>query len=729
MEKRIGHYEIISELGRGGMGVVLKAHEQSLNRYVALKVLGEHLSEDPSYVQRFLREARSAAALNHPNIVQIYSVDEFEGKHYFAMEFVSGKSVLQMIRSEGKIEPVESARLCLQAASGLAAAHEKNIIHRDIKPANLMVDERGLLKITDFGLALLGGGASRLTATGMFMGTPGYLSPEQCRDEEIDARTDIYSLGVTLFEMLTGSIPFKADSPLALLRQILEVEPPDVRDLNPEVPEGLRQILKKMMAKNRDERYASADLLAHDLQQWLESQGKSTVASALHLSTPATAAAAVPELEEMNSDPTMQMPSGDLREASFKPTEAMAPPTIPPAVPAPPMQPAAQATAQTSPAGEDRVAGFVAPAGAPAVAAPPPPVFTPASEPAPSGFAPTATSASAQKKSTMPLIILVAVLLLCALGAVAAWKTGAFAKLQQRFTGTKATVASTVPGAKGEAETSAAATSPEASSSEAEAQSPEAGAPSEGQGSAAPVASSAMSQASTGEGSAGGSSGTASGGPSSVTGGGGKPGPSATSGAIGSPPNATAGAGVSGGRSVSQKQQSLSGSAPSSSRTRNPSRAAAVQPHEPPPPPPVGHGVALVSVGEPLLEGSAVDYVHAALSKRGLEVFDAAGIPGVQRALESGGDLNPVLRPQARWLVMLSTETLGDRQLQFMGRWETEYQSRLILQVVDLERGAPIAPSIRKVLGYTRLNVEKKVPEALRVDFRPIAKLMGEIGN
>jgi len=154
MEKYIGHYEIVSELGRGGMGVVYKAHEQSLNRFVALKVLGEHLGDDPSYVQRFLREARSAASLNHPNIVQIYAVDEFEGKHYFAMEFVPGRSIQQIIRSEGRIQAETAARLCLQAASGLAAAHEKGIIHRDIKPANLMVDERGLLKITDFGLAL-----------------------------------------------------------------------------------------------------------------------------------------------------------------------------------------------------------------------------------------------------------------------------------------------------------------------------------------------------------------------------------------------------------------------------------------------------------------------------------------------------------------------------------------------------------------------------------------------
>ena len=198
MKENIGHYSIVSELGRGGMGVVYKAHEESLNRFVALKVLGKHLSEDESFVERFKREAQSAAALNHPNIVQVYAIDEIDGQHYFAMEYVQGTSIQEMIKSQGPLDPVAAGRLILQAASGLGTAHGHGIVHRDIKPANLMVDERGLVKITDFGLALLAAGTTRLTSTGMFMGTPGYLSPEQCLDHEVDQRTDIYSLGVTL---------------------------------------------------------------------------------------------------------------------------------------------------------------------------------------------------------------------------------------------------------------------------------------------------------------------------------------------------------------------------------------------------------------------------------------------------------------------------------------------------------------------------------------------------
>ncbi|MEN8164532.1 MAG: serine/threonine-protein kinase, partial [Acidobacteriota bacterium] len=318
MEERIGHYSIVSELGRGGMGVVYKAHEESLNRFVALKVLGQHLSEDESYVERFKREAQSAAALNHPNIVQIYSIDDFDGRHCFAMEYVQGTSIQQMIKSQGPMDPAAAARLILQAAAGLGAAHSHGIIHRDIKPANLMVDERGLVKITDFGLALLAEGATRLTATGMFMGTPGYLSPEQCLDEDVDHRADIYSLGVTLYEMLTGITPFKADSPLALLRQIIDVEPKDVGELRPEVPEALQSILKKMMTKKREERYADCDILTADLQSWLETTGgagsdlSAVVAAVVGGGAGAAGAEASASLKDLNTDPTLRVDSKQL---------------------------------------------------------------------------------------------------------------------------------------------------------------------------------------------------------------------------------------------------------------------------------------------------------------------------------------------------------------------------------------------------------------------------------
>ncbi len=273
MVERIGHYRIVAELGRGGMGIVYKAHEESLNRFVALKVLGEHLTEDDSYIERFLREAQSAAALNHPNIVQIYQVGAEGGTHFFAMEFVSGKSLQQVLRASGPADELQVARIALQTAAGLQAAHDHGIIHRDIKPANILIDDRGLVKIADFGLALMGGAASRLTATGMFMGTPGYLSPEQCLDQNVDHRTDIYSLGVTLYEALSGDVPFTADSPLALLRQIVEEEPPDLGNLAPAVDPELRSLVARMMAKDRELRIASCEELMTVLESFLDTRG------------------------------------------------------------------------------------------------------------------------------------------------------------------------------------------------------------------------------------------------------------------------------------------------------------------------------------------------------------------------------------------------------------------------------------------------------------------------
>ncbi len=311
MVDRIGHYKVVAELGRGGMGIVYKAHEESLNRFVAIKVLGEHLTEDPGHVERFLREARSAAALNHPNIVQIYTVSEDQGRHFFAMEYVSGSSLQQILKSTGPLEPVQVAKIALQTASGLRAAHEQGIIHRDIKPANLMIDDRGLVKIADFGLALVTGGVSRLTATGMFMGTPGYLSPEQCLDQDPDHRTDIYSLGVTLYEALSGKVPFTADSPLALLRQIVEVEPPDLADLKPDVDPELRTLVARMMAKDRDLRVSSCAELIGGLDKFLAARGESgnlvaRVAAAAGGAIPAPDPAAAAELD---SQPTRQVSS------------------------------------------------------------------------------------------------------------------------------------------------------------------------------------------------------------------------------------------------------------------------------------------------------------------------------------------------------------------------------------------------------------------------------------
>src|ERR1051326_1264316 len=308
LPEKIGHYKIVSELGRGGMGVVYKGYEESLNRYVAIKVLGDHLAGDEQFLSRFTREARAAGGLSHPNVIPIFYIGEDDGLHYFAMEFVNGRSVQSMIRSEGRIGNPRAAQIILQAAHGLAAAHDAGIIHRDIKPANLMVDERGVVKIADFGVALPSESQTKLTATGALMGTPGYLSPEHCTGEPIDHRADIYALGVTYYEMLAGRMPFNAESPLALLRQILQGDPPDITQLNNEVDADSKRILMKMIARDREQRYQSCHEVVADLEEYLAARNVRSVTANLATrsnaapgaaQTPtvlvgATAAAAVP---------------------------------------------------------------------------------------------------------------------------------------------------------------------------------------------------------------------------------------------------------------------------------------------------------------------------------------------------------------------------------------------------------------------------------------------------
>jgi serine/threonine-protein kinase len=350
MEGRIGHYKIVSELGRGGMGVVYKAHEESLNRYVAIKVLGEHLSADPSFVARFVREAQAAAALSHPNIIQIFFIGEDAGRHFFVMEFVSGRSLLDIVKQDGRVANPRAAQYLLQAAHGLAAAHDKGFLHRDIKPANLMVDERGLIKIADFGLALPSEATTKLTATGMLVGTPGYLSPEQCMGVPLDLRTDIYSLGVTYYEALTGRMPFEADSPMALLRQILQEEPPDITSLNREVDGDTRRIVHRMIAKEREQRYPTCHELAADLEGYLAARG------ALRGLTAGLAGAGAAPVS--GDAPTTYMPESGAPPPGMRPAPGVATPPPPPpvAVPAgsalavrPPASPVATVPAAVEP--------------------------------------------------------------------------------------------------------------------------------------------------------------------------------------------------------------------------------------------------------------------------------------------------------------------------------------------------------------------------------------------
>lgn len=289
MKTQLGHYDIVAELGRGGMGVVYKGYESSLNRYVAIKVLAESLAHDESVKERFLREARSMASLNDPHIIQIYFIGEHEGQTFFVMEFVEGESLGSLLKREGKVNPAQAARVIYQTAMGLATAHDKGVVHRDIKPGNLMVTSRGAIKIADFGIALVTQDFSKkLTSTGEFVGTPGYLSPEVCLGKPVDSRSDIFSLGIVLFEMLTGRMPFTDESPLGLMLEVVRAEIPDVRQLNGEVDAELSRILTRMIAKDPNERYNNCHELAEDLSRHPALTGAPTVSLKPMVSTAAS---------------------------------------------------------------------------------------------------------------------------------------------------------------------------------------------------------------------------------------------------------------------------------------------------------------------------------------------------------------------------------------------------------------------------------------------------------
>lgn len=289
MKTQLGHYDIVAELGRGGMGVVYKGYESSLNRYVAIKVLAESLAHDESVKERFLREARSMASLNDPHIIQIYFIGEHEGQTFFVMEFVEGESLGSLLKREGKLRPDQAARVIFQTAMGLASAHDKGVVHRDIKPGNLMVNSRGAIKIADFGIALVTQDFSKkLTSTGEFVGTPGYLSPEVCLGKPVDSRSDIFSLGIVLFEMLTGRMPFTDESPLGLMLEVVRAEIPDVRQLNADVDAELSRILARMIAKDPNDRYNNCHELAEDLGRHPMLSGAPTIGVKPLLSTAAS---------------------------------------------------------------------------------------------------------------------------------------------------------------------------------------------------------------------------------------------------------------------------------------------------------------------------------------------------------------------------------------------------------------------------------------------------------
>ncbi len=260
----ISHYKILSEVGRGGMGVVYKAEDTKLERPVALKFLAAHAIEDPENRARFLREAKAAARLDHPNICPIHEIDEVDGQTFLAMAYLEGQTLKDKI-AERPLKLDEALDIAIQIAQGLKAAHEKEITHRDIKPANLMLSKEGQVRIMDFGLAQLAEG-SKLTKTRTLLGTPAYMSPEQTQCSPTDRRTDIWSLGVVIYEMVTGRLPFEGERQEAVLFAIGNEDPEPLTALRSGLPMELDRIVGKALAKNRDWRYQHVDEMLVDLQ-------------------------------------------------------------------------------------------------------------------------------------------------------------------------------------------------------------------------------------------------------------------------------------------------------------------------------------------------------------------------------------------------------------------------------------------------------------------------------
>jgi eukaryotic-like serine/threonine-protein kinase len=287
-------YRVLSRLGSGGMADVYCAEDTQLGRKVAVKLLYRRFAEDEEFVERFRREASAAAGLQHPNVVQVYDRGAWEGTWYIAMEFLEGRSLKQLVRDEGPLDARRAAELAVQILKAARFAHKRGIVHRDIKPHNVIVDEEGRAKVTDFGIARAG--ASDMTETGVIVGTAQYLSPEQAQGHEVDARSDLYSVGVLLYELLTGHPPFEADSAVTVALKHVAEEPVPPSQLNPQVTQAMEDVVLRALAKHPDHRFQDADGFIVALEAAVEGEGVPG-ASALPATGvyPAVAAGVFPE--------------------------------------------------------------------------------------------------------------------------------------------------------------------------------------------------------------------------------------------------------------------------------------------------------------------------------------------------------------------------------------------------------------------------------------------------
>jgi serine/threonine protein kinase len=673
MKTHLGHYEIVAELGRGGMGVVYKGFEPALGRFVAIKELSPSLAHDPALVERFLREARSMAALNDPHIIQIYFIGQENEQPFFVMEFVEGESLSALLKREGRLSPETALKILHQTAQGLASAHERGVIHRDIKPGNLMLGPRGVVKIADFGIALATTDLSKkLTSTGEFVGTPGYLSPEVCLGKPVDQRSDIFSLGIVLFEMLSGKTPFSDESPLGLMLEVVKAEIPDVRQLNDKVDAQAAAILAKMLAKDPTERFQNC----HDL----------AAAVHAHPLVAQTGPLKLPTARPTASDATV--------------VGAPTPASQPQRVPTPPPRVSASGIG---------AAASTAPAPAPA-AAPTQSTDTDAATRARPSTRPSVLDQQRRGSGGRLALAIAAGLALLAAGSVFAFRQPLMNLVAGFYDGV--TGSSYADGlAAGRASNPVA---PSQAATQAPMTSRSDSAAAQTQAAVGAVAPSAVETEAAGSPTAiatdPATSGTdASAATAAIEVESANPAPTAPNSVNASPSSVASTASAVGAAAVVESPASPG--TPAAATTTSPTQVARAEPPRSQIPPPPPRRIAVVALGDSAITHPARQRIEEQLIRQGFDVVDSDLL-----GIDEGAALPQIIRrirQQAAAVVVVRAEPIGSQQLNYYGQSSTLYSVNLGVRVFEVGDQRPLGAGWREKVDFTTLNAEIKALESV----------------